>query len=67
MVSFRDCTGRRCCRDTVEFGCQFCGVGLLLVECNVARARIALGISHIELNVLRGKLLLLNLKLEGFL
>jgi hypothetical protein len=51
-------------RNILQFGRQFCRVGLFPVECNVARSRIALGI---ELDVMRGKLLLLRLEIEGSL
>jgi hypothetical protein len=53
--------------DTVQLGLEFQRIGLLLVECDVAGARISLEISHVELNVLSGELLLVSLELEEFL
>jgi hypothetical protein len=54
-------------RDTVQLGLEFRRIGLLLVKCDVAGARISLEILHVELNLLSGELLLVSLELEEFL
>jgi hypothetical protein len=52
--------------EVAELGLQSGGVFFLLLKCTITITRVAPEVAHIELDVLRIELLLLNLEFEEF-